>query len=431
MRVPMKHSYATQAILLPQSESAVGTHTVEEWRTLRIDSNDGVPPTSVAPLLRIAEREEKRLKQKVIKERANNKLKAFQVVGVLSVPGTQVEILPKIDGNNNGSVRHALTRMLSVALSLNLAESESSSMSIQRRDLLEILIQIFTQRLLVAARRGIPRRYMLQGEDLTVLRGKLDIDRQLVQDASHTGKLACIFDELTVDTPLNRVLYTAVRQLVSLSRTNENIRRLNELLARFENVTESANPLRENVQLDRTNVPFHRLYALARLLLARDWQTTSVGKAEGYSLLFAMNDLFEVFIGKSMRVALRSQYEVHLQQESHFALRDGQGDIFQLRPDIVVDDDIIVDTKWKRLDPSKRKMGISSADVYQMLTYANAYQAKRVVLLYPWCEGLPEQGICTRWQVSGSSTLFDVATVDVGNPDEVRPVLREIIHGSA
>ena len=409
----------------------MGIHTVEEWKELAIDRNDGVPSKSVAPLLRIAEREEKHLKQKVVEETANKSLKAFQVVGVLSVPGTQVEILPKIDGNDNGSVRRALTRMLSVALGLNLAESESSFMSTQRRDLLEILIQIFAQRLLVAARRGLPRRYMLQEEDLPVLRGKLDIGRQLIQDSSHTGKLACIFDELTVDTPLNRVLYTAVRQLVSLSRTNENIRRLNELLARFETVTESANPLRENVQLDRTNVPFHRLYTLALLLLARDWQTTSVGQKEGYSLLFAMNDLFEVFVGKSMRAALKPQYEVHLQQKGHFALRDRQNGIFELRPDIVVDNDTIVDTKWKRLDPTERKLGVSSADVYQMLAYASAYQAKRVVLLYPWCEGLQEQGICARWQVSGSSTVFDVATIDVGKPDEVRAVLREIVHGSA
>ena len=63
-----------------------------------------------------------------------------------------------------------------------------------------------------------------------------------------------------------------------------------------------------------------------------------------------------------------------------------------------------------------------------MLGYASAYQAKRVVLLYPWCEGLPEQGICARWHVSGSPTVFDVATVNVGKPDEVRTALREIIH---
>ena len=76
----------------------MGIHTVEEWKELSIDRNDGVPRKSVAPLLRIADREEKRLKQKVIEETTNKSLKAFQVVGVLSVPGTQVEILPKIDG---------------------------------------------------------------------------------------------------------------------------------------------------------------------------------------------------------------------------------------------------------------------------------------------------------------------------------------------
>jgi len=62
-----------------------------------------------------------------------------------------------------------------------------------------------------------------------------------------------------------------------------------------------------------------------------------------------------------------------------------------------------------------------------MLAYARAYEAKRLVLIYPWHEGLADPGICRSWQIKGTSTTFDIATVDVGRPDSVQHVLRSIV----
>ena len=102
--------------------------------------------------------------------------------------------------------------------------------------------------------------------------------------------------------------------------------------------------------------------------------------------------------------------------------------LFGLKPDIVIDDKIVVDTKWKELDPNKNNYGVSGADVYQMLAYSRAYRAKRLILLYPWHAGLNEKsGIYKRWLVAGSCIPFDIATVDVGKPKSVRDTLEKII----
>ena len=403
------------------------TFTVREWEELPIGEN-GIPRTAARGLLALAERETRRLRvpQPVLSRTASPGLRAGQVVGVLSVPGASLEILPKIDGEGDGTVRSSLTHMLAVALGLPVAGHGPSSMSTQSEDLLEVVVQLFAEHLLAAARRGLPHRYRRREEDLPLLRGKLDIRRQIVRQAAHAELLSCVHDELSVDTPLNRLLCAAVRRLLAVVRTAANRRRLVELRARFEFVRDSADPLREPVRLDRTNTAFHRLHALARLLLEGDWQSTTMGDRGGFALLFAMNDLFEAFVGRCLQVALGTG-AVRLQRQDQHALEGPRGGLFALKPDIVVDGDTVIDTKWKRLDGEKPTLGVGESDVYQMLAYARAYRARRLVLLYPWHRGLPTPGVCRRWRVPGSCTTFDIATVDIGRPTAVPSSMREVM----
>jgi len=318
--------------------------------------------------------------------------------------------------------------MLAVAWDLPIADSEPALLATQRADLLEILIRLFADRLLVAVRRGLPHRYRQREDNLQFLRGKLDIPRQLTRHTVRPDRLACRFEELSVDTPLNRVLKAAVVRLASVSGSDTNLRRLAELSARFEFVGRSLAPAREPVRLDRTNTAFHRLYQLARALLGREWQSTTSGASEGFGLLFPMNDLFEAFVGRTMRAVLAPR-SVRLQDSGKYALEDDseRERMFALCPDIVVDGDIVIDTKWKQLNADEATLGVSQADVYQMLAYARAYQARRLVLLYPWHWKLPRIGTLRRWRVPRSDTAFQIATVDVGRPMTIGETLREIV----
>ncbi|MCY3621367.1 MAG: hypothetical protein OXH68_06600 [Gammaproteobacteria bacterium] len=164
---------------------------------------------------------------------------------------------------------------------------------------------------------------------------------------------------------------------------------------------------------------------MARLLLGGDWQRTTTGAVEGYALLFPMNDLFEEFVGLTLRAAVSPQ-PVYLQHTGRYALEGQQRRLFALRPDIVVKGDLVIDTKWKELKPDEPRLGVEQTDVYQMLAYARAYEAKRLVLLYPWHEGLAHPGVIRRWRIAGTSTAFDIGTVNVGDPHSVRLTLREI-----
>ena len=401
------------------------TTTVREWGHLAIGEG-GVSELIARRLSLFSERATRQLRvpQPVLVRTTRPSLQAGQVVGVLAVPGASVEILPKID-RPDGTVRKALVHMLSVAYGLRVADSEFALLATQERTLLEFLVGVFADRLLMAVRRGLRHRYRHQQDDLSLLRGKLDIRRQITRHFLRRDILACRFDELSVDTPLNRVMKAAVVLLRSITRHAGNARRLAELSARFEFVGESADPLREPVALDRTNIAFHSLHAWSRLFLSGKWQGTTSGGNAGVGLLFPMNDLFETFVGRVMQSALAPRSTL-LQHTGCHALTARDQSLFALQPDIVVDNKIVIDTKWKELN-SDDQVGVQSSDVYQMLAYAHAYEAKRVVMLYPWHPGLPAPGIYRRWNISGTSIAFDIATVDVGQPDTVPTVLREII----
>ena len=99
-----------------------------------------------------------------------------------------------------------------------------------------------------------------------------------------------------------------------------------------------------------------------------------------------MNELFEEYIGRSVRRAV-APWRVHLQHARHSAIDTADGPLFRLKPDIVVDTPdgpIVLDTKWTRLDPREETLNVESPDIYQMQAYAHAYDAARLVLVYPW-----------------------------------------------
>ena len=145
-----------------------------------------------------------------------------------------------------------------------------------------------------------------------------------------------------------------------------------------------------------------------------------------------MNDLFEMFIGQCLKRALAPR-RVQLQDRRHSALiSEGGRPRFALCPDVVIGPEaqpVVLDTKWKLLRPSEQKLGVERSDIYQMLAYAQAYNPKGLVLLYPWRGHVKmgKEGVLKRWRVSGTSCPLDVATVNVGRrPDEVIPTLNRL-----
>ena len=325
---------------------------------------------------------------------ARNKLKAQQFVGIVQAGDVLVEVLPKIVGINDSTIRQNLVGMLSQTRKLDIRDGEITSTASQH-NLLDIVVRLFCDRLFVEVNRGLISRYERQEENLFVLRGKMDTTRQAKFNAAHPERFYCQYDEFHADNPLNQVLKATVAHLRKCSIDSENQRKLTELYFALDGIVD-VHPSKlewHRIHLDRTSRRFHTLINLARLFLKNEHQDVSSGKNDGFSLLFDMNKLFEEYIGEIAKATI-TDVDVQLQTPQRYLLQKilhaddkSFNQAFKVMPDVVgvnADKTIkwIIDTKWKLLDESKRR-NVSQADVYQMIGYAHCYDCNDVILLYP------------------------------------------------
>ncbi len=369
-----------------------------------------------------------------------SQLHAQQMVGMIAAEGCSLEILPKVDpdapdGEENTSVRRRLVRMLDVALGLDLSAGAAIAMDRQDDTLLDVLIRHFADGLLGEVRRGLPRRYRQCRDDLPALRGALDVKAQFTRNIVRPDRLACRFDQLDPDTPLMRIMAAAVVFLARHVGNAETQRRLVELrhvLAEIPLMPVARLPW-DKVRIDRSNQRWTSLFALARLLLQREWQDMAhkTMAADGITLLFPMNDLFEAYIGALTRRALAdSGVKVELQGGGLCCLGayTGEyledGNLFGTRPDLILrhrsgDALTIIDTKWKKLSANltSRKHGVKESDVYQMMAYARLYHVPELMLLYPAAPG-DGGGVRAEFGMVGGSQRLLIATVDVAQAEE-------------
>ena len=379
-------------------------------------------------------------------EHGRHALRARGVVGILAAKDCSLEILPKIDvapGENvdhqNAVIRKRLIHMLAVALNLKVDLGSITDLAWQRETLLEIFIRIFCNKLTEAVRKGMPRRYVEHEDDLSALRGRLNVGRQFTRHAVNPSRLACRFDVFSDDTALNRIMKAAVVHLSRMSRSSANQQRLHELAFVYADIAEILpSALRwDEVTIDRTNRRWQELLDMARLFLLNRYQTTTGGTDQGTALLFEMNTLFEEYIGRLIsRTLAGTDLTVSLQGGRLFCLSADTSErgLFQTKPDILIRRagtvTHVIDTKWKRIssridDP---KQGVSQSDVYQMMAYAQLYHAPRLTLLYPHHPGLGSgELVHARYQITGHETILETASIDVANGDNMLDRIRRLL----
>jgi len=341
-----------------------------------------------------------------------NFLVAKSYVGVVQIPGIQIEILPKIDSEDEQGresiglqqARHNLLYMLSVTKHLPLHERDLAGQRIQKIPMLEVLIRIFVTRLLKELRRGQQHLYVNREENLPYVKGRILMHRQITLNSVQRHLNYVAFDEFQADTWLNRILKAACTRLLSLSRVASSQQYLRECLLEMADVQDFViQPHHfDKTLIDRNSERFEILLSFCRLLLFGDTPAPNAGDNHCFSLLFPMEVLFEQFVGEFLKQHASSlgliRSDIHLQAHSRrrWLLRDeGEKGRFQLKPDILIDDKqgdpgLILDTKWKRLvrDVDDRKNGVAQSDIYQLYAYSQRYRCCDNVLLFPNVNGV-------------------------------------------
>lgn len=345
-------------------------------------------------------------------------VRATSFVGVVQLGTRIIQVLPKMYSRQLDMVRDAaecgreatanLLFLLNYTGKLRVTETEIAQLTEQPCPFSEILFWIFARRLWDAARRELLRGYIVVEDRLEVLKGRWQVSAQSGRsDGWRRDRFDVAFDEFTEDNLPNRLFSATALHLSRWATWNETRGHLAQLRSALSDVGDIT-PQRKDfleaahwMQRYRRRVGEGQVYRplleMARMFWSGTGQQLSSGQSDSFAFMFNMNELFEEFIAEFTRVEVDEVWHargwsLRAQSGTRYLLCNEAGlNRFKLVPDIrfetrvgdSVSTALIIDTKYKRLDCSIARLGVSEADAYQMFAYKERYLSPRVILLYP------------------------------------------------
>ena len=327
-----------------------------------------------------------------------NKIKFINYVGIIKVKNLIVEILPKISLSNDIiKDREMLMFMLSKCNKLSVDIKELLNSNILNNSLLDILAKVFSKKLLNELQKGLYREYVSKEEALSMIKGKILISKSIKENTINKNKMNCKYDEFTEDNLFNALLKRAINVILFSIKNNDVKKELNIINNIFNDISDIyiSNNIILNYKLNRMNNRFLECFTLAKLILLNSSMDKSLGKENGFSILFEMNYLYEEYIGVLLKeVFNNTNISINTQEKSRYLLWNTlkERNEIALKPDIVIYKDnkpkVIIDTKWKSSSINNREI-YSQSDIYQMYAYITTYtECEECILLYPKFEDI-------------------------------------------
>ncbi|MBU9556491.1 5-methylcytosine-specific restriction endonuclease system specificity protein McrC [Burkholderia multivorans] len=297
-------------------------------------------------------------------------------------------------------------------------------------------------------RRNVTRGYQHRAQSLTRVRGRIDILRTEAQQLLSRGEVYCRFEELTTNTPRNRLVRAALDLLASLARDRDLARQCRSLAATLgRSGVAGVRPSRAELAQDQIGRNDHddRLMAeLAKLAFDLALPTEEAGPTTLVS-----PERGDVYVRRLFEKAVLGFARVELERIGWrvrggtcmkwqvSAASDGAAEILPgMITDIIIDDlragrRLVIDTKFTSVLDANRFGGASlkSSFLYQMYTYLRSQEG--LGLLWDGASGLflhPAVDVRIRESVTIQGHAIAFATVDLGREaSSIRTELRGIL----
>ena len=300
--------------------------------------------------------------------------------GSISVGDRQLLIRPKVDDLR--SLFHLLEYAyhLAVPLPETVGHEESA-------DLFEYLVRILVKQVEDIVRRGILRGYVEQEDDLTVLRGRFDLDTHFQRNLARPELIACSYDEFTPDIIENHLIARTLERLLVSRPWSPGLRdRMANLRVQLTFERRPTLGLRDfdRVRFHRLNLHYEAPLRICRLIAACRSVSESAGVVPISAFLIDMNLLFQDYVAGYLRTYLEKTSKLRLGIQIPGKLNHpGQWRDLHVWADLVLYRNevpkALLDTKYRDIGLK----GVKDSEVYQVVAYAHAYQLQKVALVYP------------------------------------------------
>jgi len=307
-------------------------------------------------------------------------IKFNQYVGVIQIDGLIIEINPKADKDDDDKKwKGVLLNMLNACGKLKAQSSGAANVKRKNLNLLEVYFELYLTEVENLIRKGLIKQYRKQTQNAKTLKGKLEFAGHIKNNVVHKERFYTTHQVYDTNHILHQTLLYAlniVDQFTKGTRLHDFTKRI---LINFPKVNENkiTSSQLNKLKLNRKTAAYQDALEIARLIILNYSPDISNGKERMLSLLFDMNQLWEVYILKQLQKAcVDTEIKVSGQESKSFWGSNS------LKPDVVLRNEgkaYILDTKWKR--PKNNSASIS--DLRQMYAYCRFWDAEKAMLLYP------------------------------------------------
>ncbi|MEI3299683.1 MAG: 5-methylcytosine-specific restriction endonuclease system specificity protein McrC [Eubacterium sp.] len=240
----------------------------------------------------------------------------------------------------------------------------------------ELMAAILAKGIAVQIKRGLGKEYISQTEDLSSLRGKIDIAESIKTQSMLRKKLICTYDDFSVNSTMNRIIKSTVELLLKADIAKSRKKELRKLMVFFADVTPiDLYSVNWNLQYNRNNQSYQMLISICYLVVKGLLQTNTDGTTKLMDFLDEqrMCRLYEKFI--------LEYYKKHYPKltvsasQIPWALDDGIGDMLPvMQSDIHLQKEntvLIIDAKYYTNTTQVQfdKHTLHSNNLYQIFTY--------------------------------------------------------------
>ena len=325
----------------------------------------------------------------------HNYFRTLNYAGIAKIGNIKIEILPKFfEGgdiqNDKQKIMNNLLYMLKHSNLFNFKELESADLDI-KNDFLEVFIFLFAKNLAQFLKNQQDRQYLRHEDELRFVREKI-ITSQYTSNPARLHIIPCSFHERSTNTLMNQTIKYTAYLLSNQVRSKETYRYLKQIIALLDAVEfiQIYPSEIKKIKFNRINSAFTPYIRFCELFLRNSTLTLQASHVEFFSLMIPMEKLFEDFIAQmivSNPEILPPEYrdDILIQKSIGCIAYEEERGLFEMRPDLILNSQppIILDTKYKMLDPEDIKNKISQPDLYQMYAYCKESGSNIAILLYP------------------------------------------------
>lgn len=324
-------------------------------------------------------------------------------VGIIKIENLLIEVLPKIystASNNDASLEKN-----DIYKSLNYMINKSSKLSIRNIDItdygssensifLDFFINMFLQELYTNLFKGTYKTYVSREENLRYIKGRLLVAENIRKNFI-PNKIYCEFDEFTEDNLVNQVLKHTTKLMSKITNWRQNQILADNIIHALSDVSdvyltsETFSYIRE----DRLLGNYSKLLGIAKMFIdGQSFDINSDDQLNNFIFNIDMNMVYQEYIFEILNEYSSEIFGCNLTIQSQYSKRhliydSNDKGSFLLKPDIAVLDGnivkILIDTKYKKLNISSYRNGVSDKDLYQMFGYYYKYNHPLIFLLYP------------------------------------------------